>query len=60
MKGKTNCECCMNHTYDDEYECYVCQFHLDEDEMVKFLSNSFENCPYFQFNDEYKTVRKQM
>jgi hypothetical protein len=33
--------------------------NLDEDEMGKFLSRSFDDCPYFQFYDEYKTVRKQ-
>ncbi|HEY9060585.1 MAG TPA: DUF6472 family protein [Pseudobacteroides sp.] len=60
MKGKTNCDCCMNYIYDDEYNYYVCQVNLDEDEMGKFISNTFNNCPYFQFNDEYKIVRKQM
>ncbi|MDP4182134.1 MAG: DUF6472 family protein [Bacillota bacterium] len=60
MKSKTNCECCINYVYDEEYNCQVCQVNLDEDEMGKFLSNSFDNCPYFQFDDEYKIVRKQM
>lgn len=56
----TNCEYCLNYVYDDEYNCYVCDVNLDEDEMVRFLSNSYRNCPHFQFNDEYKIVRKQM
>lgn len=60
MNGKTNCDCCMNYIYDEEYNYYVCQVDLDEDEMGKFISNTFNNCPYFQFNDEYKIVRKQM
>lgn len=59
MKGKTNCESCLNYIYNDEYEYYVCQIDLDEDEMRKFLGCSFDDCPYFQFNDEYKIVRKQ-
>lgn len=60
MKGKTNCECCINFVYDDIYNCYVCEANLDEDEMGKFMRDSFDNCPYFQLNDEYKTVRKQI
>lgn len=56
----TNCETCINYVYDEDYECYVCEMDLDEDEMYKFLSSSFDNCPYYQLNDEYKIVRKQM
>ncbi len=60
MNGKSNCECCINYTYDEEFNCYQCEVNLDEDEMSQFLRNAFINCPYFQFNDEYKTVRKQI
>lgn len=60
MSGNTNCDCCIHYIYDEEYTCYECQVNLDEDEMVKFITNSFHNCPYFQLNDEYKIVRKQM
>ena len=59
MKG-TNCEYCMNYVFDDEWDCYICDVNLDEDEMVRFLSDSYHDCPYFQLNDEYKIVRKQM
>lgn len=60
MKSKTNCESCINYIYDEEYECYECQANLDEDEMVKFMMCCNDNCSYYKFNDEYKTVRKQM
>lgn len=60
MKGKTNCEFCINYIYDEDYACYACQVNLDEDEMGKFLKDSYHDCPHFQFNDEYKTVRKQI
>ena len=60
MKGKTNCEYCSNYSYDEEYDCMVCDMDLDEDEMARYLTSSFDNCPYFQMNDEYKIVRKQM
>jgi hypothetical protein len=60
MKGKISCEFCINYIYDEEYNYYICQVDLDEDEMGKFISNTFDNCPHFQFNDEYRIVRKQM
>lgn len=60
MSGKTNCESCLNYIYDEEYDCYECNVYLDEDEMGKFLGNSFYHCSHFQYNDEYKIVRKQM
>lgn len=60
MKNKTNCESCHNYVYDDDYDCYTCQVNLDEDEMGNFLRSSYNNCPYFRFNDEYQTVRKQI
>ena len=56
----TSCDTCGNYVYDDDYGYYLCEADLDEDEMVRFLSASFENCPYFQLEDEYRIVRKQM
>lgn len=56
----TNCEACAYFAYDEDYECYVCEMDLDEDEMVRFLSSSFDACPYYQPGDEYRIVRHQM
>lgn len=58
--GKTNCEECSNYVYDEDYGCYMCEANLDEDEISRFLSDSCYNCPYYNHNDEYKIVRKQM
>lgn len=58
-KKVTNCEMCQNYIYDEDYDCYVCQINLDEDEMYKFLSGSNFDCHYFQLDDDYKIVRKQ-
>lgn len=54
-----NCENCSNYVYDDETETYFCDVSLDEDEMGRFLTGNTKNCPYFDFYDEYKIVRKQ-
>lgn len=59
-KKTANCEYCSNYVYDEEYGYYTCDVDLDEDEMGRFMANTFQNCPYFQMNDEYKIVRKQM
>lgn len=54
------CESCMNYEYDEEYECYTCMMELDEDEMSRFLSGNYRECPYYQQGDEYRIVRHQM
>ena len=53
------CENCSNYIYDDIYDYYFCDADLDEDEMEKFLSGSYRECPYFRDADDYKIVRKQ-
>ena len=59
-KKRTSCESCMYFEYDEEFEYYVCQMNLDEDEMYRFMQNSFDNCPYYKYGDEYTIVRKQI
>ena len=56
----SNCESCANYIYDEDYGYYVCEANLDEDEMDRFLRSSFSDCPYYQLDDEYQIVRKQM
>ena len=60
MAGKTSCDTCGNMVYDEDTETYCCDINLDEDEMYRFLSDTFYNCPYYQLDDEYRIVRKQM
>ena len=59
MYGKSNCEHCANYIYDEEYDCYICQVNLDEDEMARFMQKSCYDCHYFKLYDEYKMVEKQ-
>lgn len=58
--GRSNCECCVNYVYQEEYEYFECLVNLDEDEMARFMTCSFDNCPYFRLEDEYGIVRKQI
>lgn len=57
--NNNTCEYCLNYEYDDFTEMYYCQNSLDEDEMAKYISNSYYNCPYFHINNEYEIVKKQ-
>ena len=54
------CETCWHFDYDEEYDEYFCNMDLDEDEMYKFLTDTWTNCPYYRSNDEYEVVRHQM
>ena len=51
MSKQGNCEGCLNYVYDEEYECYTCLVDLDENTA---------GCPFFRFDNEYKTVNKQI
>ncbi|MEE1312320.1 MAG: DUF6472 family protein [Lachnospiraceae bacterium] len=54
------CETCTYYTYDEEYECYVCDVNMDEDEYCRLLSNKEYQCPYWRDGNEYAVVKKQM
>ncbi|MCI7739683.1 MAG: DUF6472 family protein [Lachnospiraceae bacterium] len=54
------CDSCAHYEYDEEYECYVCEMNLDEDEWYRFVTSSYKECPYYRYGDEYAIVRHQM
>lgn len=58
MKSKGSCDTCSYYIYDAEYDTYFCDISLDEDEMYKFLTDSFRDCPYYLPYDEYKISGK--
>lgn len=63
MRSKTevtSCDTCANYVYDEDYGYYVCEADLDEDDMARFLANARFACPYYQLDDEYRIVRKQL
>ena len=60
MAEASNCEMCNIFVYDDEDECYVCDMDLDEDDMVRFMTDHRNSCPYYRNGDEYQVVRHQM
>ncbi len=54
------CDNCAYYTYDEEYEEYVCDVNMDEDDYGRLMSTGFKSCPYYRDGDEYKVVRGQM
>ena len=53
------CESCVFYLYDEEYDDYVCDMDLDEDEMERFLRSANDSCPFYRPGDEYRTARRQ-
>ena len=60
MAEQASCDYCNNLVYDEELEEYVCDVNMDEDDYGRLLSGNMKECPYYQNNDEYRIVRKQM
>ncbi len=53
------CETCAYLIFDEEYEEYVCDINMDEDDYQRFLTDARNGCPYYRNGDEYAVVRKQ-
>ena len=56
----TSCDTCIHHVYDEEMLSYYCDRYLDEDEIARYSLMATVRCPFYQFNDEYINVRKQI
>lgn len=54
------CDDCNFFVYDEEYEEYICDMDMDEDDMVRLVSSKYKECPYYRPGDEYLVVRHQM
>lgn len=60
MAGQHHCESCTYFMYDEDYEMYVCDMDMDEDEWGRLQADTHAQCPYYRNGDEYAVVRKQM
>lgn len=54
-----DCENCSHYCLDTELQEYFCTAPLDEDDVARLAGFSGYKCPYFDFYDEYKIVKKQ-
>ena len=53
-------ESCTNYMDDEDYESYVCDKNMDEDEYIRLMTDRYFQCPFYRNGDEYAVVRKQM
>lgn len=55
------CESCYHYIEDEDSGEYICEIDpgLDEDEYRLYNAYAYKQCPYYQYNDEYISVRKQ-
>ena len=54
------CDTCAYLIYDEDYEDYVCDCQMDEDDYAMVLRSGHRDCPLYRNGDEYLVVRKQM
>ncbi len=57
---RVSCESCTYYIYDEDYESYVCDKNMDEDEYIRLMTDSHYQCPFYRNGDEYAVARKQM
>jgi hypothetical protein len=46
--------------YDEEYEEYICDCAMDEDDYYRIMYGQQKSCPFYRNGDEYAVVRHQM
>lgn len=59
QKPQGSCESCIFFDYDESYGEEICRADLDEDESVDFMLGTANQCPFYRYYDEYKSVQKQ-
>ena len=57
---RDSCESCTYYIYDEDYERYVGDKNMDEDEYIRLMTDRHFQCPFYRNGDEYAVVRKQM
>jgi len=56
----TVCEDCVYYAYDEEYDDYVCEQDLDEDEYAALMERRSKSCPFYRpGNSDYYLAGKQ-
>ena len=54
------CEDCVHYDYDEEYDAYLCEQDLDEDEYAALMEKRRSSCPFYRpGNSDYYLAGKQ-
>ena len=56
---RVSCESCTYYIYDEDYESYVCDKNMDEDEYIRLMTDRHFQCPFYRNGDEYAVVRSR-
>ena len=54
------CESCAYYVYDEDWEEYICDVDMDEDDVARLAGSHYQECPFWRNGDEYDTVRHQI
>jgi hypothetical protein len=54
------CDSCAYYYYDEDYEEYICEANMDEDDYSRLVSSNYKGCQYYRNGDEYAVVRHQI
>ena len=54
---RVSCESCTYYIYDEDYESYVCDKNMDEDEYMRLISDQHYQCPYYRNGIVISSVR---
>ena len=54
------CSSCAYLSYDEDYEEYICDCQMDEDDYWRISEKQYNSGPYYRNGDEYRVVRKQL
>lgn len=54
------CEDCAYYAYDEDYDEYICDAQMDEDDFYRLSERNYSGCLYYRSGDEYQVVRKQI
>ena len=46
------CDTCAYYSYDEDYECYICDMDLDEDEIADYITDHIEGNSLIAAGDE--------
>jgi ferredoxin len=56
---KGSCDTCAYYIYDEDFEEYLCDINMDEDDFARLMQDEHAACPYYRNGDEYAVARKQ-
>jgi hypothetical protein len=59
-KYMSQCESCAYYVFDEDFDEYVCEADMDEDDYGRLLTEGTTACRYYRDGDEYKVVRHQI